>query len=51
MENKLTTEKVVDVKDLHISFRTFKGYPHVLNEMCIRDSSDTGDGGTDSVGF
>lgn len=35
MENKLTTEKVVDVKDLHISFRTFKGYPHVLNGVNV----------------
>ncbi len=31
MDNKLTTDKVVDVKNLHISFRTFRGYPHVLN--------------------
>ncbi len=31
MENKLTADKVVDVKNLHISFRTFRGYPHVLN--------------------
>ena len=35
MENKLTTEKVVDVKDLQISFRTFKGYPHVLNGVNV----------------
>ena len=35
MENKLTTEKVVDVKDLHISFRTFKRYPHVLNGVNV----------------
>ena len=31
MDNKLRTDKVVDVKNLHISFRTFRGYPHVLN--------------------
>ena len=31
MDNKLRTDKVVDVKHLHISFRTFRGYPHVLN--------------------
>lgn len=35
MENKKTLEKVVDVKDLHISFRTFKGYPHVLNGVNV----------------
>ena len=26
---------MVDVKDLHISFRTFKGYPHVLNGVNV----------------
>ena len=30
------SDLVVDVKDLHISFRTFKGYIHVLNGINLR---------------
>ena len=51
MENKLTTEKVVDVKDLHISFRTFKGYPnvHVNKKERISIVGETGCGKTTTV--
>ncbi|MCR4711967.1 MAG: ABC transporter ATP-binding protein [Clostridia bacterium] len=35
-ENGISKELVVDVKDLHVSFKTFKGYIHVLNGVNLK---------------